>query len=41
MPMHENFVEMQNLTLSSHTESTDELERALRFLLPTPNGESD
>ena len=39
--MHENFIELQNLALPLHTESRDELERVLRFLLPTPNGESD
>ena len=41
VPMHENFVGLQNFALPSHTESRDELERALRFLLPTPNDEPD
>ena len=41
VPMHENFVGLQNLALPSHTESRNKLERALRFLLPTPNSESN
>ena len=41
VPMHENFVGLHNLALPSHTGSRDELERALRFLLPTPNDEPD
>ena len=41
MPMHENFVGLQNLVLPSHTETIYELKRALGFLLPTLNGESD
>ena len=41
VPMHENFVGLQNLALPSHTKSRDELEKALRFLLPTPDSELD
>ena len=41
VPMHENFVGLQNLALPSHTKSRDELERSLRFLLTTLNDEPD
>ena len=41
VPMHDNFMGLQNLALPSHTESRDELERALSFLLSTSSSESD
>jgi len=39
-PMHENFVVLANLALPPPMEDRSELERALNFLLPTPNGET-
>jgi len=41
VPMHDNFVRLQNLALPSHTESRDELKRALSFMLLISNGESN